>query len=109
MHICINNLIIIGSDYGLSPGRRQAIIWTNAGILLTEQLGINFWEILIDLKQIFNQEDAFEKVFCKMAAILSRPKCVKIVSSGIFCLVAHKIFLIWNIVCQIILIWNIIM
>ena len=24
----------IGSDNGLSPGRRQAINWTNAGILL---------------------------------------------------------------------------
>ena len=26
----------IGSDNGLAPGRRQAIIWTNAGILLFE-------------------------------------------------------------------------
>ena len=33
-HICVNILTIIGSDNGLSPGRRQAIIWTNAGILL---------------------------------------------------------------------------
>ena len=33
-HICVGNLTIIGSDNGLSPGRRQAIIWTNAGILL---------------------------------------------------------------------------
>ena len=33
-HICINKLTIVGSDNGLSPGRRQAIIWTNAGILL---------------------------------------------------------------------------
>ena len=28
------NWVIIGSDNGLSPVRRQAIIWTNAGILL---------------------------------------------------------------------------
>ena len=28
-------LTIIGSNNGLSPGRRQAITWTNAGILLT--------------------------------------------------------------------------
>ena len=28
------NYAIIGSDNGLSPGQRQAIIWTNAGILL---------------------------------------------------------------------------
>ena len=33
-HICVGNLTIIGSDNGLSPGRRQAIIWTNVGILL---------------------------------------------------------------------------
>ena len=31
-HICVDKLI--GSDNGLSPARRQAIIWTNAGILL---------------------------------------------------------------------------
>ena len=41
-HICVRKLIIIGSDNGLSPGRRQAIIWTNAGILSIEPLGINF-------------------------------------------------------------------
>ena len=33
-HICVSNLTIIGSDSGLSPSRRQAIIWTNAAILL---------------------------------------------------------------------------
>ena len=33
-HICVSKLTIIGSDNGLSPGRRQANIWTNAGILL---------------------------------------------------------------------------
>ena len=35
-HICVSKLSITGSDNGLSPGRRQAIIWTNAGILLIE-------------------------------------------------------------------------
>ena len=35
-HICVGKLTIIGSGNGLSPGRRQAIIWTNAGILLIE-------------------------------------------------------------------------
>ena len=34
-HICVSDLTIIGSDSGLSPGRRQAIIRTNARILLT--------------------------------------------------------------------------
>ena len=32
-HICVSNLTIIGSDNGLWPGRRQAIIWTSDGIL----------------------------------------------------------------------------
>ena len=49
MHICVNKLTIIGSDNGLSPGRRQAIIWTNDGILLIGPLGPNFSEILIEI------------------------------------------------------------
>ena len=31
-HICIGNLTTIGSNNGLLPGRRQAIIWANAEI-----------------------------------------------------------------------------
>ena len=38
-HIYVSKLTIIGSDNGLSPGRRQAIIWTNAEILLIGSLG----------------------------------------------------------------------
>ena len=34
---------------GLSPGRRQAIIWTNAGILLIRPLETNFSEIWIKI------------------------------------------------------------
>ena len=52
-HICVGNLTIIGPDNGLSPGQRQAIIWTNAGILLIGPWGTNFSEILIG---IFIQE-----------------------------------------------------
>ena len=48
-HICVSNIITIGSDNGLLPGRRQAIIWTNAGILLIGPLGLNFNEILIEI------------------------------------------------------------
>ena len=47
-HICVSNLTIIGSDNGLSPGRRQAIIWTNAGILFIGPLGTNLSEIFIE-------------------------------------------------------------
>ena len=45
--ICVSKKSIIGSDKGLSPGRRQAIIWTTAGILLIGSLWTNFSEILI--------------------------------------------------------------
>ena len=48
-HICISKIITIGSDDGLSPGRHQAIIWTNVGILSIGPLGINFSEILIKI------------------------------------------------------------
>ena len=48
-HKCVSELTVIGSDNGLSPGRRQAIFWTNAGILLIGPLGTNFNEILIEI------------------------------------------------------------
>ena len=48
-HICANKLTSIGSNNGLSPGRRQAIIWTKTGILLIRTLGTIFSEILIKI------------------------------------------------------------
>ena len=48
-HICVGKLTIIASDNSLAPGRRQAIIWTNAEILLIGPLGTNFSEILIEI------------------------------------------------------------
>ena len=48
-HICVGKLSSIGSENGLSPERRQAIIWTNAGILLIGPLGKKFSEILIEI------------------------------------------------------------
>ena len=44
-HICVSKLTICGSDNGLSPGRRQAIIWTNAGTLWIGPLGTYFSQI----------------------------------------------------------------
>ena len=49
-HICMSKLTTIGLDNGLSAGRRQAIIWTNAGILLIRPVGTNFSEILIKIQ-----------------------------------------------------------
>ena len=78
-HIYIYYITIIGSDNGLSPGRRQAIIWTSAGILLIGPLGTNFSEILTCRNSnISIQENALENVVCEMTSILSRPQCVKL-------------------------------
>ena len=79
MHVCISNLTIIGSDNGLSPGRRQAIIWTNAGILLTWSLALRnklHWNINRN-SYIFTEWNGFENDTCEKSAILSRPQCVK--------------------------------
>ena len=62
-HICVSIVSITGSDNGLSPDRRQAIIWTNVGILLIRPLGTNFSEILIEI-QIFS----YKKMNLKMSS-----------------------------------------
>ena len=50
MYVCVSRLTIISTDNDLSPGRRQAIILTNTGVLLFGPLGTNFIEILIDIR-----------------------------------------------------------
>ena len=70
-HICVGNLTIIGPDNGLSPGRRQAIIWTNAGILLIGPWGTNFSEILIGIDKF-----SFKKIHFKMSSGKWRPFCL---------------------------------
>ena len=70
-HICVGKLTIIGSDNGLAPGRRQAIIWTNAAVLLIGPLGINFNEILIEIHTF-----SFKKMHIKMLSGKWRPFCL---------------------------------
>ena len=67
-HICFSKLTIIGSDNGLSPGRRQAIIWTNAGVLLIGPIGTNLSEILITIHTF-----SFKKMHLKMSCGKCRP------------------------------------
>ena len=55
-HICVSKLTAIGADNGLSPSQRQAIIWTNARILLTGPLGTNFSEILIEIQSFSSKK-----------------------------------------------------
>ena len=69
-YICFRKLTIICSDNGLSSGRHQSIIWTNAGILLT--LG-KTWNSKRN-SYIFTQGNVFHIVVCEMATILSRPQ-----------------------------------
>ena len=75
-HICVGKLNTIGSQNGLSPGRRQAIIWTDAGILLIGPLGTHFSEILIEIHAISFMKMQ-ENVIWKLATVLSPPQCVK--------------------------------
>ena len=70
-HICISKLTIIGSDNGLSPSWRQAIIWTNAGILLIRPLGTNFSEILIAISAF-----SCKKMHLKVPSVKWRPFCL---------------------------------
>ena len=69
--VCVGKLTIIGSDNGLSPGRRQTIIWTNAGILLIGPLGTNFSEIVVGI-----QAFSFKKIHLKMSSAKWRPFCL---------------------------------
>ena len=70
-HICVGKLTIIGSDNGLSPCRRQAIIWTNAGILLIGHLGTNFSDIFIEIHTF-----SFKKIDLKISSGKWRLSCL---------------------------------
>ena len=70
-HICGSKLTIIGSDNGLSPDRRQAIIWTNAGLLSIEPLRTYFSENLIIIQQL-----SLKKMHVKMSSAKWRPSCL---------------------------------
>ena len=69
-HICVGKLIIIGSDNGLSPDRRQAIIWTNSGLLSNGPLRTYFNENLIKMQQFSSK-----KMHVKMSSGKWRPFC----------------------------------
>ena len=64
------NRVNIGSDNGLSPGRRQAIIWASVGILLIGPLVINFSEILIKINTF-----SLKKMHLKMSSAKLQPFC----------------------------------
>ena len=67
----VSSTHLVGSDNGLLPGRRQAIIWTNAGILLIELMGTNFSEILIEIYTF-----SWHKMHWKMSSGKWQPFCL---------------------------------
>ena len=70
-YICISKLTFIGSDNGLLPDWCQAIIWTNAGILLIWTSGTNFSEILSKIHTFLLQ-----KMHLKMLSAKWYPFCL---------------------------------
>ena len=83
-HICVGKLIVIGSDNGMSPDRRQAIIWPTAGLLSIGPLANIFQWKFNKNTTIFIEENARENVVCEMAFILSRPQCVKCIRNTVY-------------------------
>ena len=72
-HTCVSYWTIIGSDNGLSPGRRQALIWNHTRILLIRNLGTNFSEILSEIHTLW-----FKKMHLKMSSWKWRPFCLSL-------------------------------
>ena len=63
--------VMVQIDNGLSPGRCQAIIGNNAGILLIGSLGIKSNETLIEIHKF-----SFKKIPSKMSSGKRRPSCL---------------------------------
>ena len=75
-HTCVSKRTIIVSDNGLSPCRRQAIIWINDGTLSIRIIGTYFSEMLIGISTF-----SLKKLHLKISSaqwrpgVLSRPQC----------------------------------
>ena len=70
-HMCVSKLSSIGADNGLAPARRQAIIWTNAVILLIGPPGTNFSKLLFEIHTF-----SFKKIHLKISSGKWRPFCL---------------------------------
>ena len=60
MYICVSKLTIIVPDNASSPGWRQAIIWTNAAILLISTIETKFTQTLHLFNHMIFQNDIGE-------------------------------------------------
>ena len=73
-YLCVSKLTSIASDNGLWPGRRQAIIWNYAGILLIGPSGTNFSEILSEI-----QTFSLKEIRLKMLSAKCQPFCLGLI------------------------------
>ena len=101
-HVGVSKLNIADSDNGLSPDRRQAIILTNAGILLIWRLGINFSEMFIKIHTFL-----FEKMHLKMTSAKWRPIYLGLSVSSLHCdrLHPYQCFMMVAINDSLVLLW----
>ena len=70
-YICVRKLSLIGSDNGFSPGQHQAIIRTNAAILLIWPLETNVTEMLIEIHTF-----SFKKIHLTTSSAKWRSFCL---------------------------------
>ena len=96
-HICVSQLTITASDNGLSSGRRLAIIWTNAGILLIGSLRTNCSAILIMIYTFL-----LKKMHLKMSSRKWLPFCLGL---NVIILNILKIFILFFFFLNCINIW----
>ena len=105
-HICVGNLTIIGSDNGLSPGRRQAIIWINAVNIVNWPLRNKFQWNFNKNSNIFIHENMFESVVCDchfVSASICEENTIRVVLASIA--KPHSRMTSWLHLCNPVLIW----
>ena len=88
-HISVRKLTINGLDDGLWPGRRQSIIWTNAGTLSIRSIWTNFSEILREI-----DTSLFKKMHLNISSAKWRQFCL-----GLNMLIIYKSYHAYANVC----------
>ena len=91
MHICVGKLIITGSDNGLSPDQRKAIISANAGLLSIGPLRTYFSENSIKIQQF-----SLKKMHMKMSSVTWCPSCLGLNVLNIICDICSLTQFLWR-------------
>ena len=72
LHICVNELVLIGLHKDLSPVRRQAIICTNGAFLSIAPPGIDINEKLVEINLFSITKLPFKS---KLSSVILHPFC----------------------------------